>query len=59
MNLPFTQAEFFGVFSSYNTAIWPLQIVFFAAAVLALQGSPALPYKLCCSRTPRALRVSS
>jgi hypothetical protein len=36
MDLPFTRSEFFGVFVSYNTSVWPLQVVFNAAAVLVL-----------------------
>jgi hypothetical protein len=43
MDLPFTQGEFFGVFARYNTAVWPLQTVLFAAAVASfiavLRGS--------------------
>lgn len=38
MQLPFTQAEFFDVFVRYNTAVWPLQVVFNAAAALVLLG---------------------
>jgi hypothetical protein len=38
MQLPFTQAEFFDVFAQYNTAVWPLQVVFNAAAALVLVG---------------------
>ncbi|MEJ2678443.1 MAG: DUF6064 family protein [Gemmatimonadota bacterium] len=34
--LPFTADEFFGVFASYNNAVWPAQIVLTAAAVAAL-----------------------
>jgi hypothetical protein len=38
MNLPFTQAQFFEVFASYNTAVWPLQI-FLNVAAIAVVGS--------------------
>jgi hypothetical protein len=34
--LPFTVEQFFGVFASYNTAVWPAQVVLMAAAVGAL-----------------------
>jgi hypothetical protein len=34
MHLPFTPTDFFAVFARYNTTVWPLQIVFVAAAVL-------------------------
>jgi hypothetical protein len=26
--LPFTTAQFFDVFTKYNTAVWPIQILF-------------------------------
>jgi hypothetical protein len=35
MNLPFTAEDFFAVFGRYNSAIWPLQVVFVLVAVLA------------------------
>jgi len=38
MQLPFTQSEFFDVFVRYNTAVWPLQVAFNAAALLAVIG---------------------
>jgi hypothetical protein len=38
MQLPFTQTEFFDVFVRYNTAVWPLKVVFNAAAALVLLG---------------------
>lgn len=34
MNLPFTQAEFFAVFAAYNLAVWPLQFVLNALAIV-------------------------
>ncbi|MEJ2216683.1 MAG: DUF6064 family protein [Gemmatimonadota bacterium] len=34
--LPFTVDQFFGVFASYNDAVWPAHIVLTAAAVVAL-----------------------
>lgn len=34
--LPFTQAEFFAVFADYNRAIWPAQVVAYAAGWLAV-----------------------
>jgi hypothetical protein len=40
--LPFTTAQFFALFASYNTAIWPAQAVAYAlgavALVVALRG---------------------
>ncbi|HET7233699.1 MAG TPA: DUF6064 family protein [Longimicrobium sp.] len=36
MGIPFTAAEFLRVFARYNQAVWPAQVVFIAAAVLAL-----------------------
>ena len=36
MNIPFTIAEFYGVFSAYNTAVWPLQLLLMALGVLAI-----------------------
>jgi uncharacterized YccA/Bax inhibitor family protein len=36
MSLPFSAAEFFAVFSRYNIAIWPVQILFLGGAVLVL-----------------------
>ncbi len=46
MNMPFTTEQFFNVFVSYNTAVWPAQIILFllplAAIYLAAKGkSPA------------------
>ena len=34
--LPFTEPEFFAVFGRYNLAIWPVQIVAYALAAVAL-----------------------
>lgn len=34
--LPFTPAEFFDVFGSYNHAVWPLQIVAYGLGLVAL-----------------------
>jgi hypothetical protein len=43
MNLPFTVEQFFGVFGSYNEAIWPAQIIAYGlgvlAVILAIRGS--------------------
>src|SRR5580765_339087 len=38
MFLPFTRAQFLGVFQSYNLAIWPMQVAAYllAGAILAL-----------------------
>jgi Family of unknown function (DUF6064) len=36
MNPPFTVEEFLAVFSAYNAAIWPLQIIAYAAGLLAV-----------------------
>ncbi len=35
MNIPFTSAEFYGVFSAYNTAVWPMQWPLLALGLLA------------------------
>jgi hypothetical protein len=44
MNIPFTVEQFFTVFSQYNSAIWPIQIVAYIFGVitvyLAFQGKP-------------------
>jgi hypothetical protein len=36
MQLPFSNEEFFAVFVSYNTAVWPAQLLLVAAAVTAV-----------------------
>jgi len=36
VNIPFTTAEFYGVFSAYNTAVWALQLPLMALGVLAI-----------------------
>ncbi len=36
MNIPFTVAEFYGVFTAYNLAVWPVQVALLALAVLAV-----------------------
>ncbi len=36
MNIPFTRADFYGVFSAYNTAVWPMQLLLMALGVLAV-----------------------
>ena len=36
MKIPFTSAEFYGVFSAYNTAVWPMQLLLLALGVLAV-----------------------
>lgn len=33
MDLPFTRAQFFEVFARYNEAVWPAQVLLFAAAL--------------------------
>jgi hypothetical protein len=42
--LPFSRDEFFAVFTSYNTAVWPAQVFLYGLAaalvVLALRGRP-------------------
>lgn len=42
MELPFTAAEFFGVFARYNTAIWPLHVVGYGLALITV-GLAAYP----------------
>jgi hypothetical protein len=36
MNLPFTPEQFFNVFTQYNLAVWPMQVVIYAWAIAAL-----------------------
>lgn len=36
MNLPFTPEQFFGVFTQYNLAVWPMQVVIYLLAAAAL-----------------------
>jgi hypothetical protein len=36
MQLPFTVDQFYGVFRDYNTALWPMQVVLLALAIVAL-----------------------
>jgi uncharacterized protein DUF6064 len=44
MRMPFSLAEFLGVFARYNLAVWPMQLVLYAAAalivLLALRPGP-------------------
>lgn len=34
--LPFTQAQFFAVFTAYNAALWPVSLAFYGLAAVAL-----------------------
>lgn len=57
--LPFTEPEFFAVFGRYNLAIWPVQIVAYALAAVALcalllRTAWAVPFTL--ARTSRGAR---
>jgi hypothetical protein len=36
MNFPFTQTQFFGVFTAYNNSVWPAQVLFYLLAALVL-----------------------
>jgi Family of unknown function (DUF6064) len=36
VKIPFTSAEFYGVFSAYNMAVWPMQLPLLALGVLAV-----------------------
>lgn len=38
--LPFTTAQFFALFATYNTAIWPAQLVAYALGIVALVSAP-------------------
>lgn len=38
--MPFTTDEFFNVFSHYNEAIWPLQVLAYLSAVIAIGALP-------------------
>lgn len=44
MNLPFDVGQFFDVFTRYNVAVWPAQVLLtgmaFGAVVLALRPRP-------------------
>lgn len=39
MPLPFTPAQFFGVFAAYNQAVWPMQVLLLAAAGVAIAAA--------------------
>lgn len=36
LKIPFSSAKFYGVFSAYNTAVWPMQLLLLALGVLAV-----------------------
>jgi uncharacterized membrane protein len=36
VNIPFTAKQFYGVFSAYNTGVWPMQLPLLALGVLAV-----------------------
>jgi hypothetical protein len=36
VNIPFTREQFYGVFSAYNNAVWPMQLPLLALGVLAV-----------------------
>ena len=36
MKIPFTVADFYGVFNAYNTGVWPMQLPLLALGVLAV-----------------------
>jgi hypothetical protein len=36
MQLPFTEAQFFDVFSAYNTTLWPVQVLLLALGITAV-----------------------
>jgi hypothetical protein len=36
VTLPFSRSEFLAVFAAYNEAVWPLQLLFFAAGLVAI-----------------------
>jgi hypothetical protein len=36
VRIPFTRAQFFDVFSAYNSAVWPAQILLYVAGVIAV-----------------------
>jgi len=39
MKIPFTVEQFFDVFATYNTAIWPIQVLFYLLGVVALAAA--------------------
>jgi hypothetical protein len=49
--LPFSEEEFLRVFAEYNGAVWPAQLLLYAAAVIALL--------LAAGSRPRSDRVSA
>jgi hypothetical protein len=36
MRIPFTVEQFFDVFGTYNTAIWPVQVLAYVLGIVAL-----------------------
>lgn len=36
MTIPFTDEQFYGVFTAYNTGVWPMQFPLLALGVLAI-----------------------
>ena len=38
MRVPFSIDDFFAVFERYNSDIWPLQLIFYALAIIAIVG---------------------
>lgn len=52
MNIPFTSAEFYGVFSAYNTAVWPMQLPLMALGVLAVLLTRPFPHLGCRAPPP-------
>lgn len=39
MDIPFTVEQFFGVFRTYNTAIWPAQLIAYLLGIVALAAA--------------------
>lgn len=39
MDIPFTVEQFFGVFGTYNTAIWPAQVIAYLLGIVALAAA--------------------
>jgi hypothetical protein len=58
VTLPFTAAQFYGVFRAYNTAVWPLQGVLVAMAGLLLIGFALVVYPVGSAEAGHVLTAS-
>lgn len=51
MNFPFTSEQFFEVFIRYNTAVWPMQLVFYSLALSTVYTA--------CNKSKRSSKIAS